>query len=375
MQIVALSFLVSFVVTLLIVRFERFHLRFTADHDLGGIQKFHTRAVPRIGGVAIGLALLAVGGWIWWHAAGEGKTFFLLILSAMPACLGGLVEDCTKRVGVLARLGLTMLAAIIGFWLLGAGIKRLDVPFLDPFMAYWPVALVFTSIAVGGVANAINIVDGYNGLASLVSVIMLAALGYVGFMLGDVLVWKPALAMIGAILGFFIWNYPRGLIFLGDGGAYLIGFMLGELSVLLVARHPEVTPWFPLLVVIYPVFETIFSIYRRVVLRGDSAGLPDAAHMHQLIYKRLVRWAVGSKCVRERTTRNSMTSPYLWLLCSIAVIPATLFWNNAHALQFFVLLFVVIYIFLYRNLVRFNAPKWLLVRRTARRQKEILRKK
>lgn len=368
MQIFVLGFLASFIATLLILRYERLHLRFTADHNMSGVQKFHARAVPRVGGASVFFAIVMVGCWIFWKSPVEGRSFFLLLLSAGPACFGGLVEDCTKRVGVLARLFLTMFAAVIGFWLLDAGIKRLDIPVLDVFMAYWPVALIFTAVAVSGVANAINIIDGYNGLASLVSVIMLMSLGYVGFMLGDTLVWKAALAMIGAILGFFVWNYPRGLIFLGDGGAYLIGFMIGEMSVLLVARHPEVTPWFPLLVVIYPVFETVFSIYRRSVLRGASVGLPDAAHMHQLIYKRLVRWAVGSKCVKDRTARNSMTAPYLWGLCSIAVVPATLFWNNRYALQFFVIAFAVIYILLYRNLVRFRAPKWLQVRRKASRR-------
>jgi UDP-N-acetylmuramyl pentapeptide phosphotransferase/UDP-N-acetylglucosamine-1-phosphate transferase len=64
-----------------------------------------------------------------------------------------------------------------------------------------------------------------------------------------------------------IWNYPRGKIFLGDGGAYLLGFWLAELSVLLVVRHPEVSPWFPMLLLVYPIFETLFSMYRSKVLQ------------------------------------------------------------------------------------------------------------
>lgn len=62
-----------------------------------------------------------------------------------------------------------------------------------------------------------------------------------------------------------------GKIFLGDGGAYLLGYFIAEISVLLVLRNPEVSPWFPLLVVAYPVVEALFSIYRRNILKGVSA--------------------------------------------------------------------------------------------------------
>lgn len=364
MQYLALPFFVSLIITLLILRFQNVHGKYTADHDLTGIQKFHTRAVPRIGGLSIMIAMIVMIGWLLISDNTDFHPFSLLILASVPAFLGGIIEDCTKKVRAQIRLLMTMIAAALGFYLLDAGIFRLDIPFIDLAMAFWPVSLLFTMVAVGGVANAINIVDGYNGLASMVSVIMFAALGYVGFLTGDTLIWRTSLAMMGAILGFFVWNYPRGLIFLGDGGAYFIGFMLAELSVLLIARNPGVSPWFPLLVVIYPIFETLFSIYRRVVLRGVSADIPDAVHLHQLVYKRMVRWAVGSKVAHEKTTRNAMTSPYLWFLCSISVVPAMLFWQHTWMLQLCVTAFIVLYITLYRRLVHFNAPRWLLIKKS-----------
>src|SRR5258707_10042434 len=109
--------------------------------------------------------------------------------------------------------------------------------------------------------------------------------------------------MLGAGLEFMAWNYPKGKIFLGDGGAYLLGFWLAELAVLLVARNPDVSPWFPLLLLVYPIFETLFSIYRRCFLHGRSSGDADALHFHQLIYKRLARIDVGSKDPAEITRR------------------------------------------------------------------------
>ncbi len=363
MQYLALPFFTSLVITLLILRFQNVHSKYTADHDLTGVQKFHSRAVPRIGGLSIMIAMITMVGWLVISNNTDVNAFSMLILSSFPAFLGGIVEDCTKKIRPQIRLFLTMIAAALGSHFLGATVSKLDLPIIDLIIAFWPVSLLFTMIAVSGVANAVNIIDGYNGLASMVTVLMLAALGYVGFLIGDTLIWRTSLAMIGAILGFFVWNYPRGLIFLGDGGAYFIGFMLAELSVLLVARNSSVSPWFPLLVLIYPIFETVFSIYRRAILRGSAPDMPDAAHLHQLIYKRLVRWAVGSKVAKEKTTRNAMTSPYLWFLCSISVVPAMLFWQNTLFLQISTLVFIALYVILYRRLVHFNAPRWLLIKK------------
>lgn len=347
---------------LFIVRFDHLHGHMTSDHDLQGVQKFHDAPVPRVGGIAILVAMLAAFFVLLLKQHAIAAQYGLLILSAAPAFIGGFVEDLTKKVSVLHRLLLTMLAALCGFWLLGAGLNRVDIPIIDSALNYWPVAMALTAFAVAGVANAVNIIDGYNGLAGVVSIFIFAALGYVSYLLGDHLLWTTSIAMIGAILGFLVWNYPNGLIFLGDGGAYLIGFMIGEVSVLLVARHPEVSAWFPFLLVIYPIFETIFSIYRKKIIRKSSPGMPDGVHLHMLIYKRLVRWAFGSKEISHRTRRNSLTSPYLWILSSIAAIPAVLFWNNKIALIISTAAFIICYLWLYRAIVTFKTPAWLIIK-------------
>jgi UDP-N-acetylmuramyl pentapeptide phosphotransferase/UDP-N-acetylglucosamine-1-phosphate transferase len=172
--------------------------------------------------------------------------------------------------------------------------------------------------------------------------------------------------MIGAIGGFFFWNYPRGLIFLGDGGAYMIGIWIGALSILLVTRNPLVSPWFALLVNAYPIFETLFSMWRRKVHQGKNPVMPDGAHFHTLIYRRIMRWTL----VRDANAgfeagfyiNNARTSPYLWLLSSLAAIPAVLFWQYSWVLQAFAFLFCVSYVWLYRSLVRFDTPDWLKIR-------------
>lgn len=156
-------------------------------------------------------------------------------------------------------------------------------------LAYPFAAIAITCFAIGGVANAFNIIDGYHGLSAMVAVIILSGIAYVVFQVSNYSIMIAALAMIGALLGFLVSNYPRGLIFLGDGGAYFVGFWIAELSVLLTSRHPEVSKWFLLLLCFYPIFETLFTIYHRVVLKGVHPGMPDTSHLHQLIYMRVVR--------------------------------------------------------------------------------------
>jgi UDP-N-acetylmuramyl pentapeptide phosphotransferase/UDP-N-acetylglucosamine-1-phosphate transferase len=219
--------------------------------------------------------------------------------------------------------------------------------------------MILTVVAVAGIANSVNIIDGFNGLASMCVVIMLAALAYVAFQVGDPLVGALALAGVGAVLGFFVWNFPAGLIFLGDGGAYFLGFFVAEVALLLLVRNPDVSPLFPLLVCIYPVFETLFSIYRRKFLRAVPPSMPDGIHLHSLIYRRVMRWAVGDRSARALTRRNSMTSPFLWMLCMASVVPAVLFWDDTAVLALLLLLFGCTYVVLYWRIVRFRAPRWM----------------
>ncbi|WP_374497429.1 MraY family glycosyltransferase [Vogesella indigofera] len=357
----------SFVVGVLLVRFRHLHDRFSSDHDLGGVQKFHASPVPRIGGIPV-MAGLAGGVLILALLTGEYLNLVLLV-AALPAFVAGLAEDLTKKVGPLPRLLATFVAAGMGFWLLDAGLSRLDVLGVDQLLRYhWGISLLFTVFAVGGIAHAINIIDGYNGLAGMVSVFIFIALAYVAFKVHDPQVMGLCFAATGAVLGFLVWNFPRGMIFAGDGGAYLIGFLIAELSVLLVTRNSQVSPWFPLLLVIYPVFETLFSIYRKKYLRGMSPGLPDGLHLHMLVYKRLVRWMVGSREARHMTRRNSMTSPYLWVLSSLSVAPAMLFWNNSPVLIGCAGLFVLTYLYLYRMIIRFRSPRWMVLYRPVLRE-------
>ncbi len=358
-----LAFAVSLGVTVMVVHLARDAGHASHDRDFSGPQKFHARGVPRVGGLGIVAGLVAATCLMWWQRPPLGAEAASLLLCGAPAFLAGLAEDFTKNQSPRRRLFFTAMSALLAWVVLDASIARTDLPGVDTLVAQpWGAALL-TIFVVAGVANSVNIIDGFNGLASMCSVLILVSLAYVAFQVDDRLVAYLALAGVGAVLGFFIWNFPAGLIFLGDGGAYFLGFFIAELAILLVNRNAQVSPMFPLLVCIYPVFETVFSIYRRRVLQEVSPSMPDGIHLHSLVYRRVMRWAVGSNSAQALTQRNSMTSPYLWLLCMFAVVPAVLFWNNSLVLGGLIVLFGLVYVSLYWRIVRFKAPRWLIFRR------------
>ena len=362
MWLLVIACLVAFGATLVVVRSAKALSHFVGDDDLSGPQKFHARVVPRIGGVGIVLGVAAGMAWATARDAAVAPLALGLLAAAVPVFAAGLAEDLTKTQSPRRRMFFTAVSAALAVWWVQGVIERTDIPGLDWVVGFSAGAALVTIFVVTGVANAVNIIDGFNGLASMCVMLMLAGLAYVAFDVGDTAIAWLALVGIGAVAGFFVWNFPAGLVFLGDGGAYFLGFYLAELAILLLHRNPTVSPMFPLLLCIYPVFETLFSVYRKKLLRGMSPGLPDGVHLHMLVFKRLMRWAVGQQDARQMTRRNSMTSPYLWILCSLSVLPAVLFYKSTATMAVVILLFGFVYVGLYWRIVRFRAPRWLVFR-------------
>ncbi len=346
-----------------IVRWGRGH---AAHYGASMPQRFHFGHVPRLGGVAVLLGVAAswilgaaqslwgdpgslrLGGWVgWW------------LLALLPAVLGGIAEDLVQRLSVLYRLVLTACSGVLAVAVVGITLPRLGLPWLDAVLDLVPwLGLAIAVLAIAGLPHAFNLIDGYNGLAGMVALIVCLALAHVAMQVGDRALAALLVSLAAATAGFLVWNYPRGLLFAGDGGAYLWGVVIAIASLSLVQRNQDVSPWFPMLLLIYPVWETVFSIYRKAA-RGVSPGVADALHFHQLIYRRIVRSVFHDDESRRLLMRNNRTSPWLWGFTMLTVAPAVMFWNNTPVLMAGCGLFVVSYVAAYLAIVRFKVPGWL----------------
>jgi UDP-N-acetylmuramyl pentapeptide phosphotransferase/UDP-N-acetylglucosamine-1-phosphate transferase len=128
---------------------------------------------------------------------------------------------------------------------------------------------------------------------------------------------------------------------------------------MLVIRNAEISPMAPTLVGVFPLIETLFSMYRRKFLRNHPVDHADALHLHTLVYRRLVTGSERPKTRELKNRANSKVGWYFWLPVSMCGTLAIIFQANTVMLLTLMFVYLVSYLWLYRRLVRFRAPIWL----------------
>lgn len=248
---------------------------FLDAEDAAKPQRMHTCTTPRVGGIAI---YLATAGFFFLPYGSE------IFLAALPTFFIGAYEDLRANVSPKVRLLVMLVSALAVVFVLD--VKVTDYGFFElPEM----FAAIFTLFAILGVTNSFNIIDGLNGLAAGSALLTIALIGWVAYGTGDAELASVAWLASASTLGFLFINYPKGAIFLGDAGAYSLGFFSAVFSLVLVQRHPEISPWFPLVLVIYPVWEVVFSMIRRKFVKKVSVMSADREHLHSLLFLVLLR--------------------------------------------------------------------------------------
>ncbi len=335
-----ITLLFSIVLSILIVVLAHKKQWFLNQHDLDGVQKFHHESTPHVGGLAVFLSFV-LGSFLLPIEA-QRVLQPILIVSA-PVFIIGLIEDFSAKVSPLWRLLFIFLSLSVSFFYLNVGVYSLSFDWIDALLSYPIIGLLFTLLVVGGAVNALNVIDGYNGLMSGYAILVSIAMAVVAHQLGDALIVQLNLLLIMSLLGFFLLNFPFGKLFMGDGGAYFIGFMLSMIGLVFVSRHDELSNWFVLGLLMYPMYELLFSIYRKRVINGTPASQPDGFHLHMLAHKLVV--ADNPKA--SKIMNNSQTSPFFWLLSLVSIIPTVLWYNDKLALIGWACMFMVVYTIIY----------------------------
>ncbi len=322
-QYVLYSFFISLCGLLLIIYLERKYNFFIDPAYSTRPQHYHVTATSRAGGIGIILGICI---------------FFIeplglkLILPVLFAFLSGILEDYHSNISPRIRLGLQLIAAISAIWLTNSVVTYLG---LGITMPYW-LGIFFSAFAIVGMMNAVNIIDGFNGLASGIVLMILLSFGIIAYNHDNMEILHIILIVLGSVLGFFVLNFPKGKIFLGDGGAYLLGFIVAIIGIFLASKYENVSPWYVLAVFIYPVWEVIFSIIRKL-RSGLSPLQPDNKHLHMLIFKHI-------------TKNNPLTALFFWLWLLPFLSLSTYYANKSNTNIALAILFVFTYLLLYRFL-------------------------
>ena len=319
------------------------HTSHTLDRAVG-IQKIHTQPTLRVGGIALMIGAIAGGFYLDRAAFGIWTT---VCLCSLPAFMSGLAEDLSKRVGAKWRLIATLFAGQAVVQSTGFRIDRIGIPGADFLLSFQAFAVFFTAFAIAGVANAINIIDGINGLATGVAIINLIALASLAQVVGDQLMLQLCLLTIAVLAGFFILNFPFGRIFLGDAGAYSAGFVVATLAVAVPYRNPVLSPLVGLLVVAYPVVETVVTIQRRLGRNRGPVGQPDRLHLHSLIFRRNARSMTRTSGFPF--SRHILTCAVVLTLPILSAWLALLTYDEPPKILVGLAAVGVVYIFLYRR--------------------------
>lgn len=325
----SLAFGLCVTLVLLCTRFPRLSGR---SDDLRAVQSMHTRLTPRVGGVAIfgamGLSVIFAPVSI----AGPYANFFL---ATSLLFIVGLAEDLGFHMSPRRRMLAAMGASLLAIWLLGVWLPRAGIHGLDPLVNHWAIGIPLTLLVTAGIANGFNLIDGVNGLAPMTAIAAAMALSQIAELAGYATMVHLAMMLAAGIFGFFLVNYPFGLIFLGDAGAYTIGFVLSWFGISVLLNAPDVSPWAILLTMYWPVADTSLAIYRRTRSKTDVAA-PDRLHVHQMVMRALEICILGRN---RRHIANPLTTLVLSPFVVAPPIAGILLWDQNETALLAVLVF------------------------------------
>ena len=317
------TFLLSLFVLILTIFISHKHAFFMDDALDSKPQNYHEETTARAGGIGILFGFLFLTG------SSFGIQFFIPVLLAF---LSGIFEDFHNSLSPKIRLALQLIAASSAIWLTDSVVTYLGLGISMPYS----IGVFFSVFAIVGMMNAINMIDGFNGLASGIILLILLSFAITSFNQENMDMFYIVLVSMASVSAFFLLNFPKGKIFLGDGGAYMLGFIVAIIGIFLADKYEGVSPWYILAIFIYPVWEVLFSIMRKLTI-GLSPMQPDAMHFHMLVY-------------RQITHNNPLTSLFIIGFTFPFMLISTIFPNksttNIVVAGCFILSYLVLYYYL-----------------------------
>lgn len=249
-------------------------------------RKIHQGSIARLGGIAIwSSAMLAFLLLVVLSYYPYGKLLSGILLGSSLMFLLGLIDDI-YGLGAKFKLMIQIAVASIVF-LLGVNVDTVYNPFGNPIELGPVVSYIVTVLWIVGISNALNFIDGVDGLAGSIVTISSVTLGLIAVAMTPTNAISALIAFIlaGSMLAFLTYNFHPAKIFMGDSGALFAGFLLASLSITGVMKSVALTMFVPFFILSVPIIDITFSSLRRIA-KGVSPFTPDAEHLHHKLLHR-----------------------------------------------------------------------------------------
>ena len=275
------GFVAALFLAILLTPFVKQLAIFVGAVDAPNERKVHSRIMPRLGGIAIFVAF--AGGFFAISPAFDSinaNTAWGLLIGGAIIAVTGALDDRFELSPKLKMLGIVAAACVIVAF--DMRVSFINIPFVGTTHALEWLSVPLTIFWIVGVTNAINLIDGLDGLAAGVSAIAISTIMVLAIMMGNVTVILLSAVILGSIIGFLFFNFHPARIFMGDSGALFLGFCIATLSILGFKQATLVSFVIPLLIIAVPFSDTIFAIIRRKV-NNKPWTTADKGHLHHCL--------------------------------------------------------------------------------------------
>jgi len=305
------------------------------------IQRIHLLEIPRLGGFVI---LSSITGFGFFSASLDSASLInLMLLILSPSLFFALKEDLYHNVKPFIRFKSILLSGFLFVFLYRGPWPEISIPVIGNLLSTQLGIFIFYPLAIAAVTNGMNLIDGVNGLCAMAAISILSSLLFLSYNLADTFLIEVIILLIFLIVIFLFFNYPKGFIFLGDLGAYSLGIITSILTIIFYGRHPEIPSWGGALIVVYPLTEVAFTLFRRVK-SGVPSYKPDLSHLHLKLY------LFFKSHPSFKVSANSFVMPSLSLLWLYPLLAVFFFHQDAQITMLSIISFVFLYLLIYKKI-------------------------
>jgi UDP-GlcNAc:undecaprenyl-phosphate GlcNAc-1-phosphate transferase len=338
-------FLVVIFINIFVIKYWAGFSKYFNIDNYGSVQKIHKKPTPRLAGLISFIYILLYV--ILFNNSSSFLFYKIIVLGFLPLAIISIKEDIFHNTRPYTRLLMMVISSFITFNLFGFQFPDLNIIFLRTILFFDFSKIIFFTFCVCILINGFNFIDGTNGLLGFNTLLQNSIIAFLAYQVNDIYIFNITLIFFPVLLIYILFNFPYGKIFAGDFGAYFYAFYIANITILLFYRNSELSPYYAVMILIYPAFEVFFTLVRKKI-KKMSPTEPDLKHLHSKIYIFLVL-----KNIHPRLS-NSLVCIILFPLIFFGPFSVFLLFDNGSMWlkKSSIICFVAFYLFFYFTLIK-----------------------